>query len=299
VDQRNAIANVGMAAADLLLKAIKGVYYAYWSQSYPVEFITPQLLAAGKGAAYRLLLMPFMMLVTPTCARAVTDFVARGGTVVAFAKCGMLNEKSWLWHDRPGGLTGLFGVRETGIAKSDSVTLLPESGADVFAGVSGWLEGYWHRQDFALDEATQILARYQDGRPAATLHSHGRGRAVLFGTHFDAAAVQPEATGHHRVFANLARMAGVERSFHVQGGPLLDGHLLTRSSREGDAWGLFVLINHGPEPARAGVHLSSLPASTNITDLFAGQRLAVESAPGGCTFEIALDGYASTALVIG
>jgi beta-galactosidase len=299
VDQRNAIANVGMAAAELLLKAIKGVYFAYWSQSYPVEFITPELLAEGKGAAYRLLLMPFMMLVTPTCARAVADFVARGGTAVAFAKCGMLDQKSWLWHDRPGGLTGLFGVRETGIAKSYSVTLRPEPGTGVFAGISGWLEGYWHRQDFALDGATQILARYQDSRPAVTLNHYGRGRAVLFGTHFDAAAVEPEAAGHRHVFANLAGLAGVERSFHVEGGPLLDGHLLTRSARQGDAWGLFVLINHGPEPARAGVHLSGLPASINITDLFAGQRVAVESAREGCTFELALDGYASTALAIG
>jgi hypothetical protein len=211
----------------------------------------------------------------------------------------MLNEKSWLWHDRPGGLTGLFGARETGIARSDSVTLRPEPGTDVFAGVSGWLEGYWHRQDFALDEATQILARYQDGGPAATLNRYGRGRAVLFGTHFDAAAVEPGATGHHRVFANLARVAGVERSFHVEGGPLLDGHLLTRSAPQGDAWGLFVLVNHGPEPARAGVHLSGLPASIDVSDLFTGHRVAVESACDGCAFELALDGYASAALAIG
>ena len=69
VDQRNAIACQGMGAGAYLLEAIKGVYGAYWSQGYGVEFITPELLAEGKGAGYRLLLMPFMMLVTATCAQ--------------------------------------------------------------------------------------------------------------------------------------------------------------------------------------------------------------------------------------
>ncbi len=307
VDQRNAIANVGMGAAEMLLKAIKGIYYAYWSQGYSVEFITPDLLADGKGEGYRLLLMPFMMLVTPTCARAVTDFVARGGTLIAFAKCGMLNEKSWTWHDRPGGLTDLFGVKETRIAKLEDVVLEPEPGAEIFDGVSGPFQGYWHRQDFLLQANTQILARYQDGAPGVTLSHYGQGRAILFGTHFDAATIsslvlplkEGVSNSHRRVFANLAAMAGVERHFRVEGGPLLDGHLLTSHSRRGDApWGLFVLINHGPDPALARVYVPGVSGSSIFTDLFNDKELDVNSTAQGVYFEIQLEGYDSTALSI-
>jgi beta-galactosidase GanA len=295
VDQRNAIASVGMGAAEMLLKAIKGVYYAYWSQSYPVEFITPELLADGKGQGYRLLLMPFMMLVTPTCAQAVTNYVANGGTLVAFAKCGMLNEKSWMWHDRPGGLTELFGAKETRIAKSDAVALEPSRGTEVFEGVSGPLMGHWHRQDFVLADGAQVLARYSDEAPAVTLNKHGLGRGILFGTHFDVAALAPEASDHWRVFANLAEMAGVERPYRLEGGPLLDGHLLSAADQREM---LFILINHGPDSAQVRVHLPGLRDAATVTDLFTEKELGVGADQGKFGFEISLDGYDSTALLI-
>ncbi|GAB4546269.1 MAG: hypothetical protein Kow0063_40660 [Anaerolineae bacterium] len=295
VDQRNAIACAGMGAAEMLLKAIKGVYYACWSQNYPVEFITPQLLAQGKGRGYRLLLMPFMMLVTPTCARSLANYVSEGGTLIGFAKCGMLNEKSWTWHERPGGLTGVFGVRETRIARAERVTLVPSPDMEIFEGVSGPLEGYWHRQDFALDEGVQVLARYEDGKPAVTLNRYGLGQAILFGTHFDAAVLVAGAMDHPRVFARLAELSNVERPFHLEGGPLLDGHLLVCEDQPERA---FILINHGPEPALARVYLPAAPASASITDLFAEQPVHATFERDGLSFQVALDGYDSTALLI-
>jgi len=295
VDQRNAIASLGMGAAEMLLKAIKGVYYAYWSQHYPVEFITPELLADGKGQGFRLLLMPFMTLVTPTCAQALKDYVSKGGSLVAFAKCGMLNEKSWTWHDRPGGLTELFGVKEARIAKSDAVTLVPPPGTVIFEGASGSLNGYWHRQDLILGDNALVLARYEDGMPAVTLNHYGAGRAILFGTHFDAAALDPRAAHHRRVFANLAEISGVERPFHLEGSPLLDGHLLSVPDRQES---LFVLINHGPDPATARVLLTNPPGVGSITDLFSDEVLEVTTEPGGVRFEMTLAGYDSTALMV-
>jgi hypothetical protein len=293
VDQRNAIATVGMGAGEMLLRAIKGAYRAYWAHSYPVEFITPELLAAGRGQHYRLLLLPFLMLVTPACAEALAHFVAAGGTLVAFAKCGMLNEKSWLWHDRPGGLTELFGVKETHLAKSDDTLLLPEPGLGLFKGVAGPLPGYWHRQDFALAEGAHLLARYEDGAPAVTLNHYGQGRAILFGTHFDAAALPAEATDHRRVLANLAELAGIERPFQMEAPALVDGHLLTHDDER-----LFIIANHGPNGAEAQVALPGIPAAATVTDLFAGKRLETKFDLNTLIVPLRLDGYDSTMLLI-
>jgi len=299
VDQRNAIANVGVGAGKMLLTAIKGVYYAYWSEDYPVEFITPELLAEGKGEGYRLLLMPFLTLVTPTCADAVARYVSGGGTVVAFAKCGMLNDKSWPWHDRPGGLTEVFGVRETHIAKSELVSLTPTPDSNLFKGVWGPLKGYWHRQDFALQGNTRVLATYPDGKPAITLNQFGQGRAILFGTHFDSAALAHDAWDHRLVFSNLAEMAGVRRLFRVEGGLLLEGHLAMRNiQQKGDPWGLFILINHAPEAVRARVHLAGLPRRTIVTDLFSQEVMNVTFDEGGLGFDMRLEGYDSIAFSI-
>jgi beta-galactosidase len=300
VDQQNAIVCHGMGAVERLLDAVKGAYQACWSAGYPVEFITPDLLAAGKGKDCRLLLMPFLMLVTPACAKAVAQFVEQGGVAVAFAKCGMLNEKSWYWHDRPGGLTGLFGVKESRIAKSDTVILRPEDGASVFDGVAGPLEGHWHREDFVLQDDVDVLARYEDGAPAVTGHSYGKGYAILFGTHFDVAALGEGALAHRRVFANLARMSGVERPFVLEGDGMLDGHLLRPTHHDDDApWGLFILLNHFADARSTLVRLPGAPANAAVTDLFTGARIHATPSTEGLSFEASLDGYGSTAFLIG
>lgn len=299
VDQRNGIACQGMGAGEMLFKAIKGIYYAYWSQHYPVEFITPELLASGKGRIYRLLLLPFFMLVTPACAQALEEFVWSGGTVIGFAKCGMLNEKSWYWHDRPGGLVRLFGAKESHIRKAQSVAIRPEPGNPAFENIPGPLAGYWHRQDFAVNEGTLVLARYEDGMPAVTCHHHGQGRAILFGTHFDIAALDPHAAGHHRVFANLARWANVERPWDIEGSPLLDGHLLELGAEAADrAASLFVLVNHGAEEASARVCLHRGWQEAEVTDLFAQRRLSAARCKKGLCLELSLGGYDSTVLLI-
>ncbi|MCP4166959.1 MAG: hypothetical protein GY759_13875 [Chloroflexi bacterium] len=293
VDPKNNIACVGMGAADMLLKAIKGVYAACWSQHYAVEFITPELLAAGKGEHYRLLLMPFNMLVTPSCAQAVTEFVAGGGTVVGFGKCGMLNEKSWYWRERPGGLTELFGVKETGIKKEEAPVLRPEPGNNVFAGVSGSLHGHWHRQDFEVLEGTEVVARYQDGRAAVTSRKSGAGRAILFGTHFDVAALGDGADRHRQVFANLAGLAGVVPPFTIKGDGRLDGHLLTAGDQH-----IFIMINHGPQRATAAVHIPTLPPNTTLCDLFSDHPPVTRPSASTLRFDVTLDGYDSTALLL-
>jgi hypothetical protein len=112
--------------------------------------------------------------------------------------------------------------------------------------------------------------------------------------------LDPEASDNHRVFANLAEMTGVERPFRLEGGALLDGHVLTPDSQHKR---LFILINHGPDPAQAQVHLPGLPVpgkpgTATVTDLFAKEPVSATFEPDGLHFQIAIDGYDSTALLI-
>ncbi len=293
-DQANAIAVYGMGGHEFLLQAVRGVYGALWSQGLPVEFITPDLLAAGSGVKYRLILMPFMMLVTEEGGRALAGFVSRGGTLVAFAKCAMLDGRSWYWRDRPGaGLASLFGVRERLIQMTDSVALLPESNTELFDGVAGPLDGHWHRQDFVLADDVDVLARYPDGQPAVSVRAHGAGRAVAFGTHFDVATLLSDDSQHNRVYTNLARMAGVERPFLLNGDAHLDGHLLARGDER-----LFIVANHGPSDVKTTVYIPAISGDARVTNLFTGQRLESGRDREGLSFDITVSGYDGAALLI-
>lgn len=297
VDNDNAIACTGMGAAEMLLGGIHGVYRAFWEHGYPVEFITPELLAGGRGQGYRLLVLPFVMLVSPECAQAVNEYVAGGGAAVAFAKCGMLDHHSWTWHDRPGGLTGVFGARESWIRRSAAELLYPTAGSPLFAGEPGPLAGAWHRQDFDVDDGTEVAARYADGAPAVLRCSHGAGQAFLFGTHFDVAALADEAVAQRRVLAGLASYAGVVRPVSVKAGRLVDARVLLC----GDTT-LVLLFNHAAEAVDAIVALplygAERPLPRRATDLFSGTEVAVAPESDGAAFTVRLDAYGSTVVLV-
>ena len=292
-DQANASAVYGLGAHEFLSQAVRGVYEAFWAQGYPVEFITPELLAAGAGRGYRLLVLPFLMLVTAAGGRALDDFVARGGTLAAFARCAMLDHRGWYWHERPGaGLAAVFGVRERLLQRAVP-ELVPEPGAGLFAGVEGSLAGHWHRQDWALGDGVQVLARYADGQPAVTLHRHGAGQAIACGTHLDVAAHLAHDPRYGRVYANLAHLAGVERPFALESDGHLDGHLLTRGRQR-----LFIVTNPGPGGAAAAVCLPAAGAEGTVTDLLTGDRLAVCYAGETLSFDVTVPAWDGTALLV-
>jgi hypothetical protein len=282
-----------MGADEMLTKAIKGAYYALWSQHYPIEFITPELLAEGKGDQYKLLVMPFLMLVTPLCAREVTRFVERGGTCVAFAKCGMLDDRSWYWHDRPGGMTDLFGVREAEIERRDEVGVDLSPTHPLAQGISNRLVGYWHRQGLLPTDGAEVFGRHQDGSVAATVKNVGAGRAILFGTHLDIASLNPQALTNHRLFNNLAKHAGVVRPFELRAGPLIDGHLLTVRDHS-----LFILVNHGALAEKIEVELPVKGEHSEVVDLFLDEKLASNRAGDTLRFEVSMNGFGSTAIVV-
>ncbi len=293
VDQKNAIACVGMGASEMLTKGIKGAYYALWSQHYPVEFITPELLAEGKGDQYKLLVMPFLMLVTPLCARAVRKFLEHGGTAVAFAKCGMLDERSWYWHDRPGGMTDLFGVKETSIERREEIRFDLDPAYPFAEGISSPVAGHWHQQSLLTMDNVSIIGRYPDGTAAATVNAVGAGRAVLFGTHVDVAALNPQALANHQLFDNLAAQAGVVRPFQLQASPLVDGHLLTHRDQR-----LFILVNHGAAAEEARVALPDHGGPCEAFDLFSEERLPLVRVGDRLHFQVPLNGFGSTAIIV-
>ncbi len=278
---------------EMLKKGIKGAYYALWSQHHPVEFITPELLAEGKGDQYKLLVMPFLMLVTPLCAQAVKHFVEQGGTAVAFAKCGMLDDRSWYWHDRPGGLTDLFGVKETSVQRCDEILVNLDQAHPLAHGISSPITGHWHQQGFLTSDGVELVGRYPDGSVAATMKASGAGHAILFGTHVDVAALNPQALANHRLFDNLAAQAGVVRPFELQAGPLVDGHLLTDGDQR-----LFILVNHGAQAEKAGIALPAQGEPCEVDDLFREERVPTVHTGGKLHFEVALDGFGSTALIV-
>ncbi len=267
-DFENATAVSGMDAGAFLLEAVAGAYRAFAGSGFEVDFVS----CADLGSlTARLLVLPFTMLIPSAAGEAIADFVAGGGTAIAFAKTASLDARGWWWDRRPGaGLDSVFGAREASIRVDRG-----HIGIDVpaHASLAGWaggvVNGAWHRQVLAPGAKTDVIARFEDGSVAATLHRTGAGCAILFGTHLDVASRRETTGPASRLLASIADGAGAQRLWTAQAASDGMPRVYARFRRDAQR-GLLTVTSTAAEPLEAIVHLRA----TAATDLMTGRALA-------------------------
>ncbi|MBI3963355.1 MAG: beta-galactosidase [Deinococcus sp.] len=256
--QDNVFTMAGMSADDFMRRALQGAYEALWTSHHPVDFVSPQHLAQ---TPYRVIFLPFAAQLSPATCQQLKSFVRRGGILVGFAKCAMLDERGWYYNTRPGGgLDQVFGVREDYIAMEDQLKFTAHlNGRDYETS------GFHHHQFLHLDKTTQVLGQFSDGTPALTHHAYGRGQAYYFATHFDMAALGSRA--HAEVFHQLLEECRVTRPVLIKGrnSELVDVHL----AQSGDEH-LLVITNEGTQAAVLTLELPGITFS-QAKELFGSQ----------------------------
>lgn len=275
----------GQANEGLLYKALRGAHTALWREGFSIDFVAPQFIAS-ETANYKAVVLPFVMHLPKEVAERLETFVVAGGSLIAFAKLGHLDEKGWAWNDRPGaGLDKLFGAVETHIEvfkeETEPLDIKVDPSSPLFAGVEAQtIKGYWHRQTFKLADDVEVLARFSDGQPAILRRKHGKGQAILMATHLDMAVHEYGDPATERVFANLMGLCGVRRKLRLEGPNAkyirerVDAHLLVA----GDAQ-MMIINNEGDQQVEVSVEVLGAPLSSAV-ELFSGQQLAIEHTEG-------------------
>lgn len=173
----------------------KAVYYALRHAQIPVDFISEDDVISGLAKDYRVIYVTQRWLHS----RAVTalkKWVEQGGTLVALAGGGFMNEFN---APNPDALA-LYGVSKQNLTTDPNLvskylliedkpfltkqdlpmyepidTVTWKSGEqDVKAGVIIW------KQMLTPSDA-KVIGTYADGKPAAVVKAHGKGKAYLFG----------------------------------------------------------------------------------------------------------------------
>lgn len=281
----NVIALDGQANEGFLYKALRGAHTALWEVGYSIQFVEPRFLG-GETARYKAILLPFVMYLPQEHADKLAQFVAEGGTLIGCAKLGHLDECGWAWNDRPGaGLTALFGAKETHIEvfrePHEKITLQVEPNNPLFAGIdSSSIAGYWHRQEFALADDVEVLARFVDGAPTVIRRKHGLGQAILVATQLDMAYWEGRDPALRQFFDNLMHLCGLEKDVLVTGAETeyirlrVDAHLLST----GDQYA--VLVNNEGEEAVDVTITVPAAAAASAVELFSGASLPLTPSEG-------------------
>lgn len=182
-------------------KALAGYHRMFFERHLPVEVLSSRELAGRDLQSYKLILLPYPLMMTNQEAAALKAYVEKGGHLFVEARPGWVNEDGHAEGAIPGfGWTEMFGVRESSIDPGKEV--------DVRWGDLQFVGANFTEHFAVLDEQARIVAKFADGSAAAFEHRFGKGSAILLGT-FAGQQNEAKPVAMHPLGAILTRWAGL------------------------------------------------------------------------------------------
>lgn len=245
-----------------------GAARALVNANIPFEFVTDTELVAGQVAAYPVLIVPGMPLVKRETMAALETYVRQGGTLIVDAPFAAFDENGRIRTDGEGGeydrLLGAYPLNhQATFHEPHTVNTHPING--VFSSM-------------AVTNA-EVLARFDDGRPAMLTQQLGKGRVLFFAFEVTRHCAAP-GNATWESFLTQAVMRDRRRTWECA-----DVMVVRRQSGPVD---YYYLINTGSNVATT---LRVFDAQyITVCDVLAERHLAVDAlaTDGGCSVSLSI-----------
>jgi beta-galactosidase len=245
---QSSLSKLGNATRDSLM----GLHRAFLEQQIPVDFIHPKDVVRDKLGQYKILFLPFPVMISKPVTEGVVRYIHNGGTVVAEARLAWNDERGFSSDEIPGmGLAQVFGAREKVIRPLEK----PEIVLGPNAGILGLAPGTRAVAE-AFEEELQpmpgalVLGRFADGAPAIVENTYGKGKAILVGSFLAMACQRQQQETTKQVLLAFARAAGVASEVAVSG----DNTSQVEVRRlVGSGVQFLFAFNHADRPAQAKI----------------------------------------------
>jgi beta-galactosidase len=259
--------------------SLLGIYRALFPTNVPLDYVHADSLTAAGLARYRLVVLPYPLMLSGRTAAELGEYVRAGGALVTEARAGWNDERGRAAEVIPGlGLAEVVGARESDVQTVEKGKAALVSAGDGLPGLSAGetLPGRWYEESLlAVSPSARVVARFASGEPAAVVSAFGKGRSLLLGSFVSAGYVtQPEETTR-RFYSGLLDWAGVTRPVAAAGDPV-EVRLL-QSGREHLAF----LFNHAAIPATAALTLRVPLDGRAVEEIAGAEKVAVQPTADG------------------
>ncbi len=279
------LSQLGQAPRDSML----GLHRAFLERQMPIDFVHTDDVIQGKVDNYKVLFMPYPVMLSQDVAKGIIRYIEQGGTAVAEARLAWNDERGFASDVVPGsGLAEAFGAREKVIRPADK----PRLSIDPAAGLPGLtaheeIPGAAFEEDLAPFAGAKVLARFNNGEPAVVEKSYGKGKTILVGT-FAALAAHDPKNGRARDFlVALARAAGVEGEVRVSGPETSEVEV---RRLVGENTEFVFLFNHGRNTAHPSLGLRMPWTVDEAKDIVSGKAVPFRASDHSVQFEVTLTG---------
>ena len=238
--------------------ALAGYHRMFFERNIPVEVLSSRELAGHDLQKYKLIVLPYPLMMTQDEASALKSYVEKGGHLFMEARPGWVNEDGHAEGAIPGfGWTDMTGVREKSIDPAKDVAV--KWGTTEFTGTS------FAEHFSVLDQNARILATFADGTPAAYEHNYGKGSAILLGT-FVGQSNEAKPVAMHPLGEILVKWAGLATP-DLTAPPLVE--LREMDSAKGH---LVFLFNHADGAAHVEFAENLARPASAVQEIVTGKR---------------------------
>ena len=147
-----------------------GYYRALFPTNVPVDFI--HIDEIGKRP-YKLIILPYPLMVSETAGRALREYVRNGGSLVSEARLA--------WNDERGRTTDIipgFGLHEVCSCRETAVQMTPSGKVDVVLDNGDRFKGVLFQETLS----GHAVAHFADGAQAIVTSDFAKGRMMTIGT---------------------------------------------------------------------------------------------------------------------
>lgn len=232
------LSKLGSAEPDSLM----GLYRTFFEQQIPVDFVEPQDLTGSHSDQYKIVFVPYPVMLSKQTAEAIKQFVANGGTAVAEARLAWNDERGFASDVIPGfGLDKVFGAREKMIRPEDRPQLKLSGGT---------VPGAAFEEELTPYPGSRVAGTFADGQAAVVVHPYGKGHAILIGTFAALEYFRKPSEAAKQWFIHLVHDAGVSEDVTASGGTQLEVRRLVNNSHQ-----IVFVFNHGSQTADCGLSI--------------------------------------------
>jgi beta-galactosidase len=227
--------------ASIERNSMLGYYRALFPTNVPVDFVHVDEI--GKRP-YKLIILPYPLMLSESAARALREYVRNGGSLVAEARLAWNDERGRAKEIIPGfGLHEVCGCRETAIQST------PTGKIDVLLDSGDRFKGSVYQETLQ----GKAIAHFSDGGPAIVTNDFGKGRMMTVGTFLGAAYEADRDAALAKFIQSWLEWVGVRRGIEAPPGVEL-------RTLESGAERIVIAFNHGDAPAE--VMLSGVDLET-------------------------------------
>lgn len=264
------LSKLGNAERDSLM----GIYRAFFETQIPVDFVHPDAVAHSHLSQYKILFLPYPVMLSRRVAEEVKHYLAQGGVVVAEARLAWNDERGFASPIIPGfGLDEVFGAREERIRPEANPQLIVQPSARL-SGLKpkDSIDAAAFEEDLAPLSHARVLARFADGEAAIVSNHYGRGIPILIGSFAGLSYERKHNPSTRKLLLSLARLAGVAQKVRVSGVATTGVEVRRLTNRREQ----FVFVfNHASSAADATVSIQLPWKAKSAHDIIQGPNVAL------------------------